>query len=107
MAILNKPMTTGRAIGVIGITIALGALIGGSLGWGIGTYMPEYYYNVFRTDSPGFDPIEVGIALGLLEGVVGGLIVGIVVVGVLTWQHVRLMQMPPAKRQTERIQKNR
>ena len=73
MAFLNKPMTMPRAFGVIAFTTLLGAVIGGALGWGIGTFTPEYYRSVFRTDSPGFNPVEVGIALGVTEGLLIGL----------------------------------
>ena len=90
---------------MIAFTTLLGAVIGGALGWGIGTFTPEYYRSVFRTDSPGFNPVEVGIALGVTEGLLIGLGVGIIVIGILTWQHVRLMQQPPARRATEKIRK--
>ena len=64
----------------------IGALLGLALGVTIGTIAPGYYRSVFSGgDDPGFDPMAVGIGLGLSQGFVFGGIIGLVLVGMFYW----------------------
>jgi hypothetical protein len=74
-------MTITRAIAIILATaIGLGTA-GGAIGFGLGKYAPSYYRAVFVTGrDPDFDPLAVGIGLGITQGMLGGLFVGSVVV---------------------------
>ena len=74
-------MTVARGFAIIifsGIAFAAG---GGGLGYALGRLAPSYYRSVFHGgESPGFDPLQVGIGLGVSQGLVAGLVVGAVVV---------------------------
>jgi ABC-type antimicrobial peptide transport system permease subunit len=55
-----------------------GAFLGGLLGALIGGLLPDYYHAVFR--NPGLSALEVGIGLGLTQGLGAGLVVGAIIV---------------------------
>jgi hypothetical protein len=83
---------------VFGCTL-LGAAIGVSLGYALGTLAPGYYRTVFRSGrEPWFDPVSVGVGEGLTQGTAGGAGVGLAVVALLCWREVRLRRVeePPA-----------
>jgi len=83
-------MTISRAIGTVVACTLVFASIGVVAGLGIGLVAPGYYRAVFRRgDEPAFDPLEVGIGLGLTQGVTAGALIGIVLVAILAWQHRR------------------
>lgn len=45
------------------------AAAGAGIGWVLGTFAPGYYRTVFRCgDSPEFNPVQVGVGLGLTQG---------------------------------------
>lgn len=73
------PLSIRKSLGIIGasgITLAIcGALIGALLG----ALAPDYYRTVFPNASQGFDPIQVGVGLGLTQGTTAGVVVGMVV----------------------------
>jgi hypothetical protein len=53
------------------------AAVGMGTGWGIGTWMPEYYRSTVnpRFIGPSFDPVTYGMGQGLTQGLVLGVIV--------------------------------
>jgi hypothetical protein len=70
-----------RAILVVAVCSIAGAAIGTGVGYSLGRFAPAYYRSVFREgNAPGFDPVEVGIGLGLTQGIALGFIAGIVIV---------------------------
>ncbi len=81
---------------------------GGSVGSFIGQFLPDYYRVVFGIGRrEAFDPVEVGIGLGLNQGWAVGLAVGLVVVGVFAWKDywldkVALAVAPHVVRRPER-----
>jgi len=64
------------------ITSGIGFGAGGMLiGYILGRAAPSYYRAVFGArNDPGFDPVQVGIGLGLTQGSVCGILVGAAVV---------------------------
>ena len=54
---------------------------GGLIGYALGRVAPAYYRGVFRRgEAPDFDPVQVGLGLGMTQGLIAGLLVGSVVV---------------------------
>lgn len=67
-----------------------GALLGVALGALLGVFLPEYYRSVFDGgEKPGFNPLAVGIGLGLTQGAGFGAVVGSVLIGVFCWYKVK------------------
>ncbi|HVX15814.1 MAG TPA: hypothetical protein VHC22_31820 [Pirellulales bacterium] len=85
----HRPSAARAVLVVVGCTIACAA-IGTSAGYLLGSFAPGYYRSVFRNgDAPGFDPVEVGIGLGLTQGLALGFIAGVIIVVVLMRQRRR------------------
>lgn len=67
-----------------------GAFLGLALGAFLGAFVPEYYRSVFsRGDSPEFNPLAVGIGLGLTQGAGFGAVVGSVLIAAFYWYKVK------------------
>jgi hypothetical protein len=63
------------------------AVVGTLVGYGLGTFAPDYYRGVVSGGrQPNFNPVDVGIGLGCSEGLLFGAVVGTVVVVVLAWR---------------------
>jgi hypothetical protein len=87
-------MTIRAALATITACTALLAVIGGGIGWGIGTFAPGYYRTVFRSGNEAwFDPISVGIGQGLGQGTAGGVVVGLAVVALFLWRDSRVRKL--------------
>jgi len=91
---LGGNMTLKKALSVIiGMTVLSGALgcLGGYL---LGKFNPGYYRAVFHGgERPDFDPIAVGVGLGLSQWAAAGAVLGVVLVLVLTWYDLRCRQI--------------
>lgn len=78
------------------ITIASGiafAVVGGGLGYALGTLAPDYYRVVFRIPpGGGFNPVQTGLGLGLTQGLAAGLFIGLVIVVAVAWFNARSSQ---------------
>jgi hypothetical protein len=74
-------VTVARGFAIILSSGAAFAVGGGGIGYGLARVAPSYYRGVFQGgESPGFDPVQVGIGLGISQGLIAGLVVGSVVV---------------------------
>lgn len=63
-----------------------GAILGTVAGGLIGLYAPAYYFEVFNAwDNPDFDPLQMGLGLGFLQGGGTGLVIGAGLIGVTAW----------------------
>lgn len=74
-------MSVARGLAIIvACGVGFGAA-GGLLGFALGTGAPGYYRTVFRAgDDPAFNPVQVGLGLGVTQGLIGGLVIGSVAV---------------------------
>ena len=53
--------------------LLVGGVLGAGIGAALGAMVPSYYRSVFSAgDDPSFDPLSVGIGLGLTQGCVFG-----------------------------------
>jgi len=94
-------MTIVKAFALIVASALICAFLGAGLGYAIGEFTPDVYRVMFsHPAAPEFSPVQLGIALGFCQGLVGGTFLGLVVIAILTWREVRLAQIqarPPAQ----------
>lgn len=75
---------------VFGCTLGA-AVLGAGMGYALGQFVPGYYRQAFLgSDEPGFDPVSIGIGLGLAQGAVGGAVVGLALVVIFSIRNLRL-----------------
>jgi hypothetical protein len=75
-------------------TVVATAVIFGLAGTGVGVFLgkaaPSFYrQTVVIRDPESFDPVELGIGLGLTNGLIWGLVIGTLIVAVLAWKETR------------------
>jgi hypothetical protein len=92
LVVLGKRMKTiGTELGTIAGCAFIGACFGGSLGYGLGRFVPGYYRSVFPSaENPNFDPVGVGLGLGVSQGTAFGAFIGLGLVTVLALRESRL-----------------
>ncbi len=79
-----------RAYLIICLSGVAGVCAGGGIGYLLGIAVPGYYRGVFRAGGEAwFDPIQVGIGLGVSQGLPAGLAIGSLVVVVVAWSRSR------------------
>ncbi|MBK8207884.1 MAG: hypothetical protein IPK87_14000 [Planctomycetes bacterium] len=86
---IHTPMTFLRAMFIVAVTTVAFTAVGAGIGAALGYFNPDYYRAVLPK-SADMDQVSVGLGLGLTQGLAAGLLIGLAIVGVLTWQHVRL-----------------
>jgi hypothetical protein len=70
-----------RGIVIIVVCGVCFGVAGGLLGFTLGVGAPAYYRGVFRAaNDPGFNPVQVGLGLGISQGLICGAVIGSVVV---------------------------
>lgn len=91
-------MSPSKAISVVLVAALAFAAVGTLIGAGLGSFCPGYYRAVFRDgDSPDFNPLQVGVGLGITQGVACGVATGIVILGILAWKEVRRSEAKAGK----------
>ena len=89
------------ATGVSQMTLfkALATVVGTAIGFGIagtgiGAFLGRFTPALFRLfplrDLENLDPSELGIGLGLVNGLIWGLVIGVLVVGIVSWRETRM-----------------
>src|SRR5262249_14821667 len=74
-------MSVARGFAIIIASGAVFAMGGGAIGYALARLTPSYYRSVFHGgESPAFDPVQVGIGLGVSQGLIAGLVVSSIVV---------------------------
>jgi hypothetical protein len=74
---------------VIGTAIGFGAA-GATIGVFLGKAAPGFYRQTIAIrDEASFDAVELGLGLGVTNGLIWGMIIGMVVVAVLAWKESR------------------
>ena len=92
------PVSLFWSIAAVFVTGALGAVVGMTLGALLAVVAPGYYRAVFpRVVERGeFEPLSIGVGLGLTQGAGIGLAVGVVLVGIYYWREVQLRRLKSA-----------
>lgn len=101
---IDEIMTLTKALITVIVSAVVTALLGAAIGCLLGTFAPAYYQATFffaALDDQNFDPVKVGIGLGITQGAAAGLAVGILLVAILAWYDLRKCayaskQGPPA-----------
>lgn len=75
-------------------TVVATAVVFGVCGTGIGMFLgkmaPSFLQHAVRaTAGEALDPMELGIGLGLTNGLTWGLVIGILTVAILAWKESR------------------
>lgn len=82
---MTRRPSLAKAVAVIAVCSVVGASIGAGAGYVLGKFAPGYYRSMFlQGNAPGFDPVQMGIGLGLTQGIAVGFIAGIVIV--IVWR---------------------
>jgi len=97
------------------ITKALATVVGTAIGFGaagtaIGVFLGKVAPGFFRQllplrDPANFNPVELGIGLGLTNGLGWGLAVGILLVAIIAWKETRLARMEAQNRVNDSVNK--
>jgi len=87
---LGGIMSLLRAYLIVCLSGVAGACAGAGIGYLLGTAAPGYYRAVFIAGGEAwFDPMHVGIGLGVTQGLPVGLVIGSLVVVVTAWSRSR------------------
>jgi hypothetical protein len=79
-------MTVARGFFIILLSGFAFALGGGLIGYALAVLLPSYSRGTFNGgNEPWFNPIEVGVGLGISQGLVCGLSLGAIVVLAVAW----------------------
>ncbi len=88
--------------GKMNVTKALTTVVGTAAGFGIagtligmllGKIAPGFFRQMLPLRDPGsFNPLELGIGLGLTNGLGWGVVVGVLLVAILAWKETRLVR---------------
>jgi len=83
-------MTITKGLGTVaGCTVVCGAL-GGLMGYLIGRFAPGAYAAFFPPHhGEEISATEVGIGLGIPQGMLVGVAIGIIIVALVTWYEIR------------------
>jgi len=73
-------LSVARGVAIIVVCGVCFGIAGGLLGFTLGFGAPAYYRGVFRATEPGFNPVQVGLGLGITQGLICGMFIGSVVV---------------------------
>lgn len=83
-------MTAKNALGIVLLWGVTFAVVGGLIGATLGLVAPEYYRSVLRDGhSPNFNPLQVGIGLGVTQGLASGVAIALGVIALLVWRETR------------------
>ena len=83
-------MTARSALTTVIVTGIAFACVGAIIGATIGTFAPGYYRTVFRhADLTNFNPMQVGIGLGVTQGFSAGIAISLAVLALLAWRDAR------------------
>ncbi|RYF45655.1 MAG: hypothetical protein EOO38_15625, partial [Cytophagaceae bacterium] len=73
-------MTIKKGILTVAASTLLFTPLGALIGWLLGVYVPGYYRGLYlEGNSPEFDPVQMGLGLGMTQGLIGGIVVGLAI----------------------------
>jgi hypothetical protein len=83
-------MTITKVLATVAGTAIVSAVVGTTVGYCLGEYVPGAYRSMFAHGvDPRFNPVDVGIGLGCVQGLLVGVVVGLIVVVAVTWYEIR------------------
>ena len=83
-------MTLFKALAtVVGTAIGFG-IAGTGIGAFLGRFTPAFFRLFPFRDLENLNPLELGIGLGLVNGLIWGLLIGVAVVGIVSWRETRM-----------------
>ena len=75
---------------VVGTSIGFG-IVGMGIGAFLGSFTPGFFRHLFPLrDLENFQPIELGVGLGLVNGLTWGLVIGVLIVAIISWKETRM-----------------
>lgn len=79
-----------RTIWLVVGSAFVGAALGAGLGGLLGKIAPGYYRGIFGHPSDdSFNPLQVGLGLGLTQGLIFGVVVGLAMAAIVAWHDVK------------------
>jgi hypothetical protein len=83
-----KLITFWEVLTLVTLWTIFSTVVGGLAGYTIGTLRPDYYKQVFGQGRWQFDPIDVGVGLGISEGLAAGfLAVTVILLPILAYSY--------------------
>lgn len=90
-------MTLTKAFLTVLLSMALGGVIGGGIGYAVGRFFPDALRVQFRhAAQPEVDPVQVGTGIGIPQGVMLGAVVGLGITAVMAWHDARVRRQTGA-----------
>lgn len=90
---------------VVGTAVGFGAA-GMALGVFLGKVAPGFFRQMLPLRDPAsFNPVELGIGLGLTNGLGWGLVVGVLLVTIIAWKETRLARKEAQGRANDSIKR--
>jgi hypothetical protein len=88
---------------VVGTAVGFGAA-GTAIGLFLGKVAPGFFRQMLPLRDPAsFNPLELGIGLGLTNGLGWGLVVGVLLVAIIAWKETRLARKEAQDRVNDSI----
>jgi hypothetical protein len=86
-------MTVARAFTITAASGFLCGTLGGLIGYLLGKLAPDYFRTIFRVPPEmEFNPMQAGVGLGLVQGLMTGIGIALLIVIAVTWFEVRKLQ---------------
>lgn len=71
-------------------SLIVGGLLGAGVGGLLGRLMPGYYKGIFADPhDPDFNAVQVGLGLGMTQGMIFGAVIGLGISAIVAWHEVR------------------
>ncbi len=83
-------MTAAKAIATVAGCALFGTIIGGLVGYSLGTFAPDFIAALFPNSRPDSSYVQIAIGLGTVNGGFIGVGVGILIMAILAWHQSRM-----------------
>ena len=102
LKIIENAMTAVRGYLITMVSGIVGAVIGTMIGLGVAQFAPFYYKTVFRfRENPAQAELnQLGMGLGMLQGLGTGIVVGLVIVCIVAWYQQRMAAISASMSET-------
>lgn len=89
-ALADSRLTLFKAIATVMATAIGFGITGAGIGAILGEFTPGFFLLLPIPDVEAIDPLELGMGLGLFNGVTWGLVIGVIVVIIISWKEARV-----------------